>query len=91
LGRTLKSPFWVLAAAVGCTGGAVLHLVVALSGRADWVEYFRAPTAIVQSMRDGGWLGPLSGLAIAALMQLAGCHALSAAGLVPRLRCYGRA
>jgi hypothetical protein len=63
----------------------LLHLVVALSGRADWVAYFRAPAAIVQSMRDGGWLGPLSGLAIAALMQLAGCYALSAAGAIRRL------
>jgi hypothetical protein len=81
----LKSPIWLLAAALGCTGGALLHLVVAVSGRADWVAYFRAPAAIVQSVRDGGWLGPLSGLAIAALMQLAGCYALSAAGLVRHL------
>lgn len=76
---------WLLAAGLGSTAGALLHVVVALSGRADWVAFFRAPAIIVRSMRDGGWLGPLTGLAIGALMQIAGCYAFSGAGLLPRL------
>jgi len=83
--RDASSRRWLLAAGLGSTAGALLHVVVALSGRADWVAFFRAPAIIVQSMRDGGWLGPLSGLAIGALMQIAGCYAFSGAGLLPRL------
>jgi len=83
--RDASSRRWLLAAGLGSTAGALLHVVVALSGRADWVAFFRAPAIIVQSMRDGGWLGPLTGLAIGALMQIAGCYAFSGAGLLPRL------
>jgi len=83
--RSPWSRLWLWAAAFGSTSGALLHFVVALSGRADWVAYFRAPTVIVQSVRDGGWLGPAAGVAIGILMQIAGLYALSADGVIPRL------
>ena len=81
----LASRVWLLTAATGSTIGALLHVVVALSGRADWVAYFRAPAVIVSLVRDGNWLGALAGLIIAALMQVAGLYALAAAGVLPRL------
>lgn len=81
----LRSRAWLLVAALGSTIGALLHVVVALSRRADWVAYFRAPAAIIRLVHDGNWLGALIGLLIAALMQLAGLYAFSAAGIVWRL------
>ena len=85
LATILSSRTWLLIAALGSTLGALLHLVVALSWRADWIAYFRAPAIIVRLVRDGSWLGALVGLVIAALMQVAGFYALAAAGILPRL------
>jgi len=83
--RSPWSRIWLWAAAFGSTSGALLHFVVALSGRADWVAYFRAPAVIVQSVRDGSWWGAMAGVAIGVLMQIAGLYALSADGILPRL------
>ncbi len=76
---------WLLVAGFGSTAGALLHVVVVISGRADWYYYFEAPPWVVQSVRDGTWVGPVSGLIIAALMQAAGLFAFSAAGVTVRL------
>ena len=83
--RSPWSRLWLWAAALGSTGGALLHFVVALSGRADWVAYFRAPAVVVQSVRDGGWLGAMAGVVIGILMQIARLYAFSADGIIPRL------
>lgn len=81
----IGSPVWLYMAGSGALAGAALHIGVTLSGRADWVAYFRAPEVIVRSMRDGGLLGPVAGLMIGFLMLMAGLYAFSAAGVLPRL------
>ena len=83
--NSLDRRFWLLLAGIGSTAGALLHVVVVISGNADWYSYFEAPPWVVESVRDGTWLGPLAGLIIAALMQAAGLFAFSAARAIPRL------
>lgn len=76
---------WPFLAGIGCTAGALLHVAVAASGNPDWYNFFEAPPAVVQSAREGSWAAPVTTLIIAALMQLAGLFAFSAAKTLPRL------
>lgn len=36
--------------------------------RPDWIAFFQAPAAIVESARNGTWLAPVSGMVITGLM-----------------------
>ncbi|MBI3285481.1 MAG: hypothetical protein HYZ65_11635 [Burkholderiales bacterium] len=76
---------YLLFAAAGAFLGGLLHVVIALANRPEWIAFFRAPDWVVQSASQGTWLAPVSGLVIAGLMWLCSVYACSAAGLLPRL------
>lgn len=75
---------WAYAAAAIAGLGVLIHLG-ALWGGVSWYVFFGAPPFVVQSVRDGSWLAPISTLAIAMAMGLCGLYALSALGHLRRL------
>jgi len=80
----MKSPklVWVYLAILIAAAGGVIHVGALFAGDA-WFVFFNAPPGVLASAREGTWLAPVSGLAIAGLMGLCGYYAASSIGLAP--------
>lgn len=78
---TNHGDFYFIAAAVGLTAGALLH-VAALAGGPKWIAFVGAPASVVASAKTGTWLAPVGALGITALLLVLALYCLSAAGKI---------
>ena len=78
---TKHGGFYFIAAALGLTAGALLH-VVALVGGPEWIAFVGAPASVVESAKTGTWLAPAGALGITALLLVLALYCLSAAGKI---------
>jgi hypothetical protein len=78
---TKHGGFYFIAAALGLTAGALLH-VVALVGGPEWIAFVGAPASVVESAKTGTWLAPVGALGITALLLVLALYCLSAAGKI---------
>jgi hypothetical protein len=82
----------VYLAIVISSAGVLIH-VGALFAGLSWFVFFGAPPSVIDSVKAGTLLAPVSGLIIAGLMGMCGYYAASVVGLVrrPPLQCPGLA
>ena len=61
--------------------GALLHFL-AIFGGYSWYEFLMAPPFLLESVKAGTWLAPMSGILVSILMIIAGFYALSGANII---------